>query len=820
MTDSLRKFPLEKAGYLLLLLCGVLGTWGAFLDRYRLPYAEFLLPGAVLAAALLGGLAFLPKKARIGCSLGLLAVWIFVCVRYWRQIAWGLVRCFERLLPTVTIYISLDFPALPSISPWEERMALLAACCLLLPYLTLLAWAVVGRKSFWFSFLLTFPVFVFSWGPKTAAPVYAVVCSAFFWMAMLLQNGIPRRFRGSSGRALGWILLASGLVSSLVILAPPERYEPWDGAADVRAQLNDAASGMARWFPGGQGGGTVLSGEDGEIDLGETGNRSQPDGDALRVYSYRIPEQLYLRGYSAAVYTGHSWEQLEEGMYSSEIFGFQPLSFLERRAEGTAANVTVEPLVPSRWVYAPYLITDMEPRLQTEDDVGFLANGQEQYSFQSLASSEWGVINGENGGQWLEYPTFSYSYLMVDSFMYDGELLTYMTEPGRGPVIQNLSQLSPEQEIAAYNYLYNFLEGQGLYTVPSYARDSSYVSFLQGYYTQLPEGLRESLLEWWRENYAPGTGSMARDQAITGTIPETGVPYWLWGYAAGEVARTIRDSGVYTLTPGLQPRNRDFAEYFLTESNEGYCVHFATAATVMLRALGIPARYAEGYVVDGSSFDSQGWATVPARNAHAWAEIWLPGTGWVPVEATPGGPAGVTGGQESSEESSLPEESEPPSSSAEEPSVSSAPEEESAPEISQPESSEAAGENTPESQDSWVWSIALGGLLLILAAAAPFGARWLRMAGRKKKMFQPDSRKAALEIYGVIMSLSRFGGPDPSPEALAIARKARFSPHEISADELETLLGEYREHRQKTWENLSKRRRLRFWFWGYPEGRS
>ncbi len=825
MTGSLRKFPLEKAGYLLLLLCGVLGAWGAFLDRYRLPYAEFLLPGMVLAAALLGGMAFLPKKVRVGCSLGLLAVWVFVCVRYWRQIAWGLVRCFETLLPTVTMYLPLDFPALPPISSWEEGMALLAAGCVLLPHLALLSWAVMGRKSFWLSFLLTFPIFLFSWGVQTAAPVYAIVFGAFFWIAMLLQNGIPRRFRGASGKALGWILLASGLVSVLVVLAPPERYEPWDGAADIRAQLNDAASGMARWFPGGQGGGTVLSGEDGEIDLDQTGNLNQPDGDALRVYS-EYPADLYLRGDSASVYTGHSWEQLEEGMYPSESFGFNPLAFLDRQelVQGEPGEILIEPLTDSRWVYAPYLITDMGQQMEREQDIGFLSNGSGQYSFQSLAGTEWGVINGENGGQWLEYPFFAQSYLMIDSFMFNGELLTYIAEPGHGPVIQNSGQLSPEQEFAAYNYLYDslykFREGQGLYTVPPYAQDSSYIWFLQKYYTQLPEGLRESLLEWWRENYEPDMGSMARDLAITGNIPATGVPYWLWGYAAGEVARTIRDSGAYTLTPGPQPRNRDFAEYFLTESNEGYCVHFATAAAVMLRALGIPARYAEGYVVDGSSFDSQGWAAVPARNAHAWAEIWLPGTGWVPVEATPGGPAGVTSGQESSEESSLPEESEPPSSSAEEPSASSAPEEESASEISQPESSEEAGENTPESQDSWVWSIALGGLLLILAAAAPFGARWLRMTGRKKKMFQPDSRRAALEIYGVMGSLGRFGGPEPSPEALAIARKARFSPHEISADELETLLGEYRDSRRKTWENLPKRRRLRFWFFGYPKGRS
>jgi transglutaminase-like putative cysteine protease len=90
-----------------------------------------------------------------------------------------------------------------------------------------------------------------------------------------------------------------------------------------------------------------------------------------------------------------------------------------------------------------------------------------------------------------------------------------------------------------------------------------------------------------------------------------------------------------TITDGTDP-----VEYFLATGKKGYCMHFAAAGTLILRELGIPARYAAGYVVKSSAFseDENGTytATVLDRNAHAWTEIYLDKYGWVPIEMTPG----------------------------------------------------------------------------------------------------------------------------------------------------------------------------------------
>lgn len=111
------------------------------------------------------------------------------------------------------------------------------------------------------------------------------------------------------------------------------------------------------------------------------------------------------------------------------------------------------------------------------------------------------------------------------------------------------------------------------------------------------------------------------------------------------VKNFLQDNYSYTLSPGKIPDGQDFFEYFLSESKEGYCSYFATAATLMFRAYGIPARYVEGYAVP---FDRVLRSTyepnkeryvveVKDSDAHAWTQIYLEGIGWINVDATPTG---------------------------------------------------------------------------------------------------------------------------------------------------------------------------------------
>lgn len=96
----------------------------------------------------------------------------------------------------------------------------------------------------------------------------------------------------------------------------------------------------------------------------------------------------------------------------------------------------------------------------------------------------------------------------------------------------------------------------------------------------------------------------------------------------------VENFGEYTLSPGTTPSNKDFVLYFLNENKRGYCVHYATAATLLLRTHGVMARYAEGYRVDAHEIVN-GTASVKDRQAHAWVEVFDPLLGWKPIEVTP-----------------------------------------------------------------------------------------------------------------------------------------------------------------------------------------
>lgn len=112
------------------------------------------------------------------------------------------------------------------------------------------------------------------------------------------------------------------------------------------------------------------------------------------------------------------------------------------------------------------------------------------------------------------------------------------------------------------------------------------------------------------------------------------------GTVLDHIRTQLHSHAVYTLSPGTLPDDVDFLSYFVLESHEGYCMHFASAAALLLRMNGFPARYAEGYICPADEFERHGAdgfkGIVRDDYAHAWVEVYLGAYGWVPVEMTPG----------------------------------------------------------------------------------------------------------------------------------------------------------------------------------------
>jgi transglutaminase-like putative cysteine protease len=114
----------------------------------------------------------------------------------------------------------------------------------------------------------------------------------------------------------------------------------------------------------------------------------------------------------------------------------------------------------------------------------------------------------------------------------------------------------------------------------------------------------------------------------------------LAGADAGALARAlmqhIRTAGyVYTLAPGTygDDRGRHAIDEFWLDRREGFCEHFATSFVVALRAMDVPARVVTGY--QGADPQPQdGYYLVRNSYAHAWAEYWQSGRGWVRADPT------------------------------------------------------------------------------------------------------------------------------------------------------------------------------------------
>lgn len=98
------------------------------------------------------------------------------------------------------------------------------------------------------------------------------------------------------------------------------------------------------------------------------------------------------------------------------------------------------------------------------------------------------------------------------------------------------------------------------------------------------------------------------------------------------VSRFTRENYTYTLKPG-RLEGPDRIDAFLFDTLRGFCEHYASAFVFMMRAAGVPARVVAGYQ-GGETNPVNGTVIVHQFDAHAWAEVWLAGRGWVRVDPT------------------------------------------------------------------------------------------------------------------------------------------------------------------------------------------
>ncbi|MET0344065.1 MAG: transglutaminase domain-containing protein [Polyangiales bacterium] len=103
---------------------------------------------------------------------------------------------------------------------------------------------------------------------------------------------------------------------------------------------------------------------------------------------------------------------------------------------------------------------------------------------------------------------------------------------------------------------------------------------------------------------------------------------------AWAISQWLAKEGTYSLR-SKHASASDPTAHFLFGDKVGYCVHFAHAATYLMRAVGVPARVATGYAIEESARQGGSAVLISSGAAHAWPEVYLEGVGWVVVDVQP-----------------------------------------------------------------------------------------------------------------------------------------------------------------------------------------
>lgn len=262
------------------------------------------------------------------------------------------------------------------------------------------------------------------------------------------------------------------------------------------------------------------------------------------------------------------------------------------------------------------------------------------------------------------------------------------------------------------------------------------------------------------------------------------------------IADYVSSSADYELNTARMPSDRtDFAHWFLEESDTGYCVHFATAATILLRASDIPARYVEGYMFDCGP---DGDAVVTGKDAHAWAEYYDSDSGaWKILEATPGGTEAIPVPTDAPEESA----------SATLPQIKTQPEEtiqnRPVPENNNTESDIQSEQ--PEETKSIRWLVPVIQIFFMIAAI--FGQAELRIRRKYRHWNQGTPNRQALNRWKQVQCLGKHTNTPIPDELHVLTEKALYSQHTLSKEEL----AQYDLFRCQALEHLAAMNPVRKW---------
>lgn len=190
-----------------------------------------------------------------------------------------------------------------------------------------------------------------------------------------------------------------------------------------------------------------------------------------------------------------------------------------------------------------------------------------------------------------------------------------------------------------------YIDPYGSLRSPSPLAPGTVYTVVSQRYPAVPERLRSAPAAYPASIAGPYLQLPAMPQRVVSLARDLTSPYDNVYDRVLAVQRYLQATYPYQLDVPV-PDEDDTVDWFLFEQRSGFCEMYASALVVMLRSVGIPARLVAGYA-SGQYNPITGYFEVRARDAHAWADVYFPGYGWLAFDPTPGSGASEEPGQRS-----------------------------------------------------------------------------------------------------------------------------------------------------------------------------
>ena len=537
---------------------------------------------------------------------------------------------------------------------------------------------------------------------------------------LLLLTGRSHRFDRAGSVRQAWMALPPLLVvlGLTMALLPRQEYQRPQWTEGLRTELEAAGSSLVNQGILGNLSAALPGGDQVSVSLSGAGPRTFKENVVLEVES-EYHGTVYLRGTSAAVYTGQEWANLPEQVYENglgedgqpnSVQGFAPVNF-PALASGSSRYYEMTITYPrslSGWMFTPYQLLSSPDEIM---DVTFVNDTHLQRDFG---------IRTKN---------------------------LYFIPPEE---IQVLSRSTQWEAAVA---------------------EAEYRQFVYENYLDVPDDFQETFRKF-AQAYLQQYGNLGYSGDMT--LPPKVIQARL-------VALTLSQMTEYDLNTPLTPEGEDFVDYFLNESRRGYCVHYASAGVLFMRYLGIPARYVTGYLtkvpasgkVEVLDSDAHAWVEI-YLDGYGWYPVEM--TPPAEIGLAPGEGIGETAPEpEEPTEPDVPEPEEPTEETPEQPAQQPKPETPDTPE--QPAEKPVEGSESAWTPPTWMlWTL---GTLLVLVLF-PLHS-WYCSRRRERQFSDSDYSRAVLAMYRHLEQLQPWG-TDPTA-LQSLAQKAQYSRQGITEEE-------------------------------------